>query len=428
MKKQTKDEIKRIPFYFIISALVTFFSILIGTVAMIAVFALPLDSIVENVKQSSEFLYNEGEDYSLTDLCMSRLDNFTDSIMLANASYDGDEDLVKKAMNVYMYNLEDRGRLIPLYNYTHNIEKETFHSEPYARYWHGYLVFLKPLLMVTNYQTIRIINLVIQTLLNVIVVALLYKRCLSQYIFPYVLSILFIMPLATAFSLQYATVFYIFSISSILLLSFPKIVDNRISLLLFFTTIGISTAFFDFLTYPIATFGMVAVLYFCMNDALLVKEKIYNGFLIFTNWGFGYAGMWIGKWIVGSLLLKKNVISSAIGSLETRTSNVSGRGEFSYISVLGKNILAFIKTPVSVFAIIFILVMLYLIFIKHKSKGINFTLCVPFIIIAILPLLWYIFAGNHSFLHYQFTYKSLIVSSFAGLCLFANLHKNASHN
>ena len=424
MKKQTKNEIKKIPLYFIVSATTIIFSVLFGTIAMIAVFALPLDNITENVKQSSEYLYKEGENFSLTNLCMSRLDNFTDSIMLANASYDGDEDLVTKAMNVYMHNLEDSGRLLPLYNYTHNIKREAFHSEPYSRYWHGYLVFLKPLLMITNYQTIRIINLVVQTLLNITVVFLLYKRCLSRYILPYLLSVCFIMPIAIAFTMQYAPIFYIFSFASILILLFPKIVKRRFPLLLFFTIIGISTAFFDFLTYPIASFGMVAVLYYCMIDNLSLKEKIYNGALIFSNWGFGYAGMWVGKWIIGSVLLKKNVFSAALGSLETRTSNVSGRGEFSYISVLGKNILTFIKTPVTLLAIIFILVMLYLLFIKTKSQKINFSLCVPFIIIALLPLIWYIFAGNHSFLHYHFTYKSLIVSSFSGLCMFANLYKS----
>ena len=45
-------------------------------------------------------------------------------------------------------------------------------SFEYARYWHGYLVLLRPLLAITNYSWIRVIILILTI---AIVCILLYK-------------------------------------------------------------------------------------------------------------------------------------------------------------------------------------------------------------------------------------------------------------
>ena len=51
--------------------------------------------------------------------------------------------------------------------------------------------------------------------------------------------------------------------------------------------------------------------------------------------------------------------------------------------------------------------------VKISFKNIKNVLC--FILIATIPIAWYIVAGQHSIIHYWFTYRSLIVTAFAGL-------------
>ncbi len=426
MKNNMKHEIKKIPLYFIFAVIIVVISIILGTASMLIAFSLPLDNITKNVIKSSEVLYTEGEDYSLTSLCMSRLDNFTDAIMLANAAYDGNEPLIDRAINVYMNDIDshDVGRVDALYHYYHNNNEFSFSKAEYARYWHGYLVILKPLLMIMDYSAIRVLNIIIQTLLNATIVLLMFKKKLSSYIIPYLLSICFIVPAATAMSMQYATIFYIFAFSLIAMLVFEAKLNSRLYIACFFTVIGVLVAFFDFLTYPIATFGMAATLYCCIikNDSL--NKRIFDGAIAFSCWGIGYAGMWVGKWLTGSLLTGKNLFASSAKSVEQRISHSSGRGEFSVISVLGKNILTFIKTPITILAAIFIAVMIFIILHKAAKKQIDFKATIPFIIIALTPIAWYVFAQNHSFLHYRFTYKALIASAFSGMCMFSYLWSN----
>ena len=61
-----------------------------------------------------------------------------------------------------------------LYDLMHGEKIED--SFEYARYWHGYLVLLRPLLALFNYSAIRIILLVITLLSMAILAILLYKK------------------------------------------------------------------------------------------------------------------------------------------------------------------------------------------------------------------------------------------------------------
>ena len=203
----------------------------------------------------------------------------------------------------------------------------------------------------------------------------------------------------------------------IILLCFDNFFQDKIKLYLFFTLIGICTAFFDFLTYPLATFGMVAVLYFLLRDSLPVKNTLFDIGCTFTCWLGGYGCRWSGKWVVGSLLTKTNMIREGLASVATRTSHESGRGEFPIIKAAGKNILEFIRNPLMLLAVAFIVVLVVLMIKRLSKTRLNVTAAIPFAIILILPVLWYLLAANHSFVHYKITYRTLIVTAFAGLCM-----------
>ena len=63
----------------------------------------------------------------------------------------------------------------------------------YGRYWHGYMLTLKPLLSVFNYSQIRVVNAAVVAALALWLVVLLWRRQLKRYILPYGLSLIHIL-------------------------------------------------------------------------------------------------------------------------------------------------------------------------------------------------------------------------------------------
>ena len=122
----------------------------------------------------------------------------------------------------------------------------------YARYWHGYLVFLRPLLFFMDYRGIRaLINLgVVFTLLLITGTLIRQKRyCL---ILPFLCTALFLRPLAIAFSIQFSSVYYVMIFSLFLILVCRNQMEQDGRYLYLFLINGMITAYLDLLTYPAA--------------------------------------------------------------------------------------------------------------------------------------------------------------------------------
>lgn len=221
-----------------------------------------------------------------------------------------------------------------------------------------------------------------------------------------------LMPIALAKSLQFSTCFYILSLGTILVSLLSKKYDfNKIWMI--FLYMGILTAFFDFLTYPIATLGIPLLVYLSSIDS---DEK--NKYIIMIksafSWGIGYVGMWASKWILASIFTKENVIENAMIAIKGRSSNLSPSGEqYMVINVLLDNLKKFLYTPFSLIFIVF-LIYYYMRNKKYNIKEINWHEIInPYFVMAIVPFLWYIFATNHSAIHSWFTNKTLVITVFS---------------
>lgn len=80
----------------------------------------------------------------------------------------------------------------------------------YPRYWHGYVLILRPLLYIMNYGDIRVLNCFFQIALFVLTALLLWKRLeKKRYILALLTSYVLLMPVALLFSLQYSWIFYV---------------------------------------------------------------------------------------------------------------------------------------------------------------------------------------------------------------------------
>lgn len=408
---------------------IIFGSVLLGTVILATVYNIPTKQWTEgSMKASAETLAAEGVYPEITKRATSRLDNYTDSIMLLTAVRSGSESVFVQAMEAdrdYIKNQEPLDVVVEHYK-----NGEEFDSlEEYSRYWHGYLIFLKPLLSVFSYKEIRIINTVIQVGLIAITVFMMVKRKKKYLIAPLLILWGFLMPLALMKSLQFSSCFYVMMIGILSLVSMKKITTQKMGFL--FAGLGILVAFFDLLTYPLITFGVPMTVYFLIKNEQNSKKRASEFALAGGSWLIGYIGMWVGKWTIGSIILGKELFTEAIDQLLLRTSTVDE--QYQKIDILNNNFGSFFHTPITTVFLIYSAVMITLIVIytinqkrKNKNWVKNLLKTVwPFLGIAVLPILWFLIISNHSYHHYWFTNKICGVVVFAWMCGLVRLYLNA---
>lgn len=257
-------------------AAVVALSAIAGFLLLILVYLLPTASMEENVAASVEIFRREGT-YPVTDIMGvdTRLDNYTDALMLLSASYPGEESALEKALKVYRYtdasNTDPAMALIA--HYGDGVEAS---SIAYERYWHGYLLTLKPALSILDYGQIRTLNAFMLSLCTLWLLSLMYKMGGRNYIPPLLLSLLMLDPLAIARSLQYSTIYYVSILSSsLMLLRLEWLKEARDRLPLFFAAVGCAASFFDLLTWPLASFGIPFCLLLCMDNSHFKKSFVF---------------------------------------------------------------------------------------------------------------------------------------------------------
>lgn len=398
-------------------------SVFIGVVCLLAVYALPVGRMKSHVAQSSA-IFDAEEAYPelITGYAFTRLDNFTDSIMLSIAMYDGEGSLSEKAMANYRMYSDELGAVKSASHYANDVQSD-YYSKPYERYWHGYLVYLKPLLLFFTYGEIRILNAMLQVLLLVVMAKLFLVSEIKEYLPAYGLAFAFVNPAVTSLSLQYSSALYvmIFSVIAWLLMMKKRMLNNKtISFLFFFS--GCLVNYIDFLTYPAAALGILLTLYINTYEKNVLKVWSAMKYTLF--WIYGYVGMWFGKWVIGSLLLKRSLFTKVLEKLETRTS-VSGIEGNGRLAAIAENLNVYNHPPfILLLFLALVLVVAYLCKRKMRVEKKNIVALVAYVIVAVFPFAWMFIASNHSWEHAWFVQRLLSITVLAMVCKWIYLKKN----
>ena len=396
-------------------SLIVVLCVLIGIGLLTVVYCIPTETINKNLIISADILEKEGLYPVLDSNTSSTLDNYTDSLMLHTAGYNITKSPLVEA--VLINRLECVDNISPLNSLLCDIKDTGQPMEiiSYSTYWHGYLVFLKPLLTLFSYQQIRFINTIIQCLLLVVLFSLMIKNKMHLYIAPTLLLFGFQGMASTFLSLQFSNVFYIYVVGLILLLLFYKNWKNTSKILIYFTLLGAITAYLDLLTYPLVTFGVPVVLLLVLEKKLNLFSQIRTVISSGFAWLLGFAGMWIGKGAIGSLITGNNIFAEMFSSVKFRTTGSAGNKTVSFYSAIGSNILGFFRSNFLIFAVLFCLLFFFLILFQYiKTKQANHILKnLGFILICIAPVCWYIVLKQHSYIHYWFTCRELLISLFS---------------
>ena len=173
------------------------------------------------------------------------------------------------------------------------------------------------------------------------------------------------------------------------------------------------TCFFDFLTVPIITLGIPLIIYFLLKQKeqkLSFKETIL---IILKNsviWLLGYALTWITKFALVDIIYHKNLIHTALKQVGHRTFDGTSVFELNLIELFKLN---FKENNIWIFAVFLIVQIIIGILNKksHKAK-IDKTYLIkilPYLIISMMPIVWYLVLQEHSIRHAFFTYRALSV-------------------
>ena len=398
-------------------------SAVVGTMLLVLVFLLPVGPMRRNVEKSVGDMLKSGdeipEDAFSKYLWKSR-ETYTDAIMVQNAIERlPDKNAYEHAMWMYHYDLEEdvwtpEDSLKAFCESHENVNNMYLHI--YARYWHGYLLYLKPLLLLFSWKHVVWLELAVQIALMIWVLITAIRKQNAGVAAVTLGSFLFMKPVLVLISLTMSVCWILTLLAVEYMLLHHDRLHEKGQYPEFFLIIGILTSYFDFLTYPITTLGIPLCCYFLLeNDRAWNNIKKLIGFC--ASWGIGYAGMWAAKWVIADLTLHTGTIKDAIWSIIGRTEAIGGRPRMNGgVYVIGLNLQeypAYIGIAAGVLAAIAI-GMLVVIIVTGKWKEI-FAQLVPVVLIAAIPFVWIIAVQHHSALHARFTFRILSVAAAAAI-------------
>ena len=420
---------------------------------------IPQKAVTKNTEKSAlYFSAKELFEIMIKNQDAVKRDNYADCISTGIAYHLGNSEPIEGSnrKNPFIRILEGRYTRDEGENVDEGLRRTIREGAPanktYSRYWHGGAAVIRILLPLMDISAMRVLFFVIGMLLNLVWITYLVFR--REYIMAisYLMGIIFGKILFGYACFEYAFVCFLIPIfSALIYTSVRRSQEGKKSIPAegLFLTAGILTCFFDFLTAETAVFTIPAFIAFVCMDSKKTKPFIIRTendkknkspwlflFRIAAFWFFGYAGMFGLKWGLNALFLGREEAMRAFSSVAERTVGevnetlnafspaVGFAKRLEGIFVHNFSCLCGIPNNTSQSATILILLgtpaILYIIWFFFRKKELlnslqnekgkkEFSLFPIFLVIAFIPILRFVILSNHSYLHYFFTYRALMV-------------------
>ena len=401
-------------------------SVVVGTLLLVLVFCLPVDRMIKHVTVDVDEMIRDADqssESSIENYIWAKRETYTDTIMVQNAIEDIDgKTPYEHAMWMYHNDVDEEywepeASLMAL---CQGADTSEMFLHTYARYWHGYLVYLKPLLLFLNWKHIVWLGILAQLALMAAVLFVAVRKGHPEIAVVLVCGILFMKLLLILISLTMSVCWIITLVSLLIMLMARERLEHKKCYPEFFFAIGIATAYFDFLTYPVVTLGFPLCVFFLLQEGGKIKEKFLRLIGYCVCWGMGYVGMWAAKWVIADLTLRTGTIKDAIWSIIGRTEAIGGRprmnGGFYVIGLNAEEYeFGFFPFVAAVLAIAVFSAVLW----ACRRAGVKYMAArlFPYAIIFCIPFVWIILVQHHSALHARFTFRILSVAVLAISCM-----------
>ena len=285
----------------------------------------------------------------------------------------------------------------------------------YARYWHGYVVFLRPVLYFIEYKDLEIINSFILILTAIWLCVEIAKKKNALYAMLFASSFILTMPMIVGVCLQYFPNAMISYLAILFMLHNRKFLEKKGNIFFLMAFVGILTTFIDVFTFSMFTWGIPIVWWILLGDEKeSAKKNVFTVIQSAISWVIGFTGMWAGKWVVASVVLKENIILNAINQILKRTGESEGFTLHNRFYALYQNWRHYCFIGFVIIMAIWLAVWIYF-SVKNKWVQGNKTFALALIFVS--PLVWYFFCAEHTAGHHLFTYRIYNVLVSAGFAL-----------
>ena len=357
---------------------------------------LPDTAIRRHITESAPVIAKEGiYPQAIIPVEQCRMDNFTDALIM-NQIYNIDrKHPVKSAM--MMVRSSEKGQdwnqpeLL-----VRRVQGETLEEEPYARYWHGGTFLFRLLFLLMDFTTMRFMLFIISSVLMVLLLCAYYPEAgLIK-----TLALMLGFGVAYGFVMQFSMQF--FPVLAITLIGSLLVIKNKKTASMLFFIIGSLTCYFDLLTTPLLTLGipLVVLLSLKSDEGFCFKDNLLEIIKLILLWGLGFALTFVAKWALASLVLGENIFADAYEVSLYRME----ADDFTRWDAVTRNLGMINWWIVGIVAIVMLVVGLI------KQWKFNYRKILLFLIISMIPYVWYFLLSNHSYLHWWFTYRLQMVT------------------
>lgn len=366
--------------------IITISFIIAGYLLLVLSMLISPELMKENVMISAKELANDG-DYPGAFLEGAFVENFCDADYIAVAYNQRTDNIFYNALDAYNYSYNvnsgaDRG-VRGLY--------ETLFGNPTRIYehshgWHGYRIFLRPLLTKYAISNIRWIFVFISFSLVVCICMLMYKatgKILACI--PFLFAYLY-------FNYQIESLSLVISINLMLML-FPCVFvlygcikEKELSyfdLVMYLT--GLSSAYFALCDLPTLSIGFPIIIMITFNRKQFNKTNRVLSLVGF--WGLGYGIEGGLKFLINALFLKLDGAGYALKWYTGMVLNTGNTERFSKVGMLAQKAFLSEQAKTNILWIgIFIVIVRIIIWKKYKFLHVREF--IPYIFLAFIPVLW----------------------------------------
>lgn len=301
----------------------------------------------------------------------------------------------------------------------------------YLRYWHGYSALTRPLVVIFGVDGLRMLAFLALVasiaLLGVAVSRVAGFVAASGLLMPLVAtSDLLDLPQSASQTLALSTAF----LGALVTI---EVVRRRLSgERVWFVSLvgGVAFVYIDLLTVVPGAWILPAavVMLVARVSGQAAKQTLLLGITSGLGWIVGYLGMWTGKWVFSAIVLGGDrVIDDVRDTIGRRMSGDSTLVDDTFGSAIRANFDRWLDQPLTrtvLWISLAIVIGVTAAAVRRdgwRTQAVVGAAALP----ALVPLIWYEVASNHSQIHEWFTYRSLPIA--LGVVLLAVLTPTETH-
>ena len=365
--------------YTMITVLVICF-LLIVTVNLI-----PTSCIHKNVDKTAKIMFRQG---NAPIIGGSVVENFSDADAIAITYNKEDEKPFYYALYAYNYYIGNHGANRGVGALKATVDKLVDKSKIYehSQEWHGYQIWLKPLLCFTDINVIRILTFSIVNLLAILLCIKIVRNAKNHLAFlPFCLSFLAFNYSFASLSFLLATDITIGLIGSYLVIKYY----NHSRQYRLWMYIGAIASYFSMANMPMVTVGLplVTFLSIATKDTAMNFVQKFKALTIYSfSWLLGYSILTFSKIIITKLLLGAK---NGVFGLKWYTGMVMGLTFQEKINLANSAFLRIthLNFYLYIISILILTVLILGIYRKRLNKK-DLGNIVLYLIVALIPYIW----------------------------------------